>query len=89
MQAAECSNLAGVRDLPFLRRWPGYLIPERERHLGVVYQGDWGRLRAAIARLQRTGHLTVSVIGGSITAGAGALNTHKYAPHNTHTQTHT
>ena len=46
--------------------------------MGLAYRGDIGRLRAAIARLHATGNLKVSVVGGSISAGAGALDAHRW-----------
>ncbi len=61
------------------RRWPGFLVPDRERHLGIAYAGDFGRLRAALARHQQTGNLTIAVVGGSISSGAGALDSHRWA----------
>jgi hypothetical protein len=57
-------------------RWPGFLVPEHERRMGVVYEGDHSRLRAALERHRVTGNLTVVVVGGSISAGAGGVDNH-------------
>jgi hypothetical protein len=57
-------------------RWPGFFVPDYERHMGMVYAGDYSRLRAALHRHRTTGNLTVVVVGGSISAGAGAVDTH-------------
>ncbi len=59
------------------RRWPGFIVPSRERNMGLVYRGDWERLRRALWRYRQTGELKIGVIGGSITAGVGAIDTHR------------
>ncbi len=45
--------------------------------MGLVYRGDWERLRRALWRYRQTGELKIGVIGGSITAGAGAIDSHR------------
>ena len=70
-------------------RWPGFIVPDRERRLGLTYRGDIGRLRAALARLHATGNLTVSVVGGSISAGAGAVDAHRCEQGTHFTSAHT
>ncbi len=45
--------------------------------MGMVYAGDWARLRGALARYRATGDLVINVVGGSISAGAGAISAHK------------
>ncbi|GFH11613.1 SGNH_hydro domain-containing protein, partial [Haematococcus lacustris] len=65
-----------ARDLKALIKgphtWPGYFLDDTSRQMGVDYRGDMGRLRNAFARYQATGNLSVVVVGGSISAGAGA-----------------
>ncbi|KAL6752501.1 hypothetical protein V8C86DRAFT_2753172 [Haematococcus lacustris] len=71
-----------TRDLKALIKgphtWPGYFLDDTSRQMGVDYRGDMGRLRNAFARYQATGNLSVVVVGGSISAGAGAVDTHSW-----------
>jgi len=55
-----------------------FLVPDQERALGWTVKGDLSRLRAALHRYHHGGNLTVAVVGGSIAAGAGAVDAHSW-----------
>eukprot|EP00879_Flechtneria_rotunda_P022226 GHRR01023451.1.p2 GENE.GHRR01023451.1~~GHRR01023451.1.p2 ORF type:complete len:215 (+),score=51.71 GHRR01023451.1:519-1163(+) len=49
-----------------------YMLSKRQRQQGISHYGSAERLRAALSRALATRHLTVAVVGGSISAGTGA-----------------
>jgi hypothetical protein len=50
----------------------GWILPPRNRRLGMGYRGDWARLRVALNELITGRNFTLSTIGGSVTEGAGS-----------------
>ena len=51
-----------------------YLANDTVRQAAQVYRGEQGRLRLAMDRYLRGQNITVAFVGGSITAGQGAID---------------